>query len=74
MIAPADPITLTVPRTLADSLLMLTADLQERMHALLERNTDGALSADEKSELTALVHVAEFEQIVLAAIHAQERR
>jgi hypothetical protein len=60
-----------VPRTLADSLLILSAGLQDRMHSLLERNTDGELSADEKSELTALVHVAEFEQIVLAAVKTE---
>lgn len=38
------------------------------MHALLERNTDGQLSASEKAELDTLVRIAEFGQIVSMAL------
>jgi hypothetical protein len=41
------------------------------MHELLERNTDGTLSVNEKSELDTLVRVAQFGQIVSMAMHPQ---
>jgi hypothetical protein len=37
------------------------------MHELLERNTDGLLSAVERSELETLVKMAEFAQLLALA-------
>ena len=34
------------------------------MHALLERNTDGALSSVEREELETLVQMAQFAQVL----------
>ena len=42
--------------------------LADRMHELLERNTEGALSAIEREELEGLVEMAEFAQVLAAAI------
>ena len=64
----ADPITFTLPRTLADGIAELSADLTDRMHHLLERNTDGQLGTLEIAELETLVRMAEFGQIVSMAL------
>ncbi len=68
-----DPITVSVPRDVADGIVQLSADLTDRMHALLERNTDGALAATERAELETLVRMAQFGQIVAMAIKPQGR-
>jgi hypothetical protein len=70
----ADPITFSVPRAVATDILALSSELTDRMHALLERNTDGGLTAVEKSELETLVRVAEFGQIVSMALQPQGAR
>jgi hypothetical protein len=66
----ADAITFTVPRrTLAD-ISQLSAELTDRMHELLERNTDGRLNSTERAELDTLVRMAEFGQIVSTALQS----
>ena len=63
-----DSITVSVPRTVLTDIVQLSSELIDRMHALLERNTDGQLSASEKAELDTLVRIAEFGQIVSMAL------
>jgi hypothetical protein len=70
MIQSADPITLSVPRTMLADIAELSGDLTDRMHELLERNTDGRLAPTEKIELQTLVRMAEFGQIVSMALAA----
>jgi hypothetical protein len=64
MSEPAQPITLTIPPHVVAELPRLSAELNERMHELLERNTDGALSTIERRELGTLVRMAGFGQIL----------
>jgi len=71
MVQAADPITFSVPRTVLADIAKLSAELTDRMHALLERNTDGQLTRTEKAELETLVRMAEFGQIVSTALHPQ---
>ena len=71
MIQTADPVTFSVPRTVLSHIAQLSEELTDRMHALLERNTDGQLSSTEKAELEALVRIAEFGQIVSMALQRQ---
>ena len=66
-----EAVTLTVPRSAVGGVLALSATLLDRMHELLGRNTDGALSAVEREELETLVHMAQFGQIVSMALGAQ---
>ena len=68
MIAPNDPVTVTLPRSTVGGILALSAELTDRMHALLERNTDGALGPVERAELETLVQMAHFGQIVSMAV------
>jgi len=69
----ADAVTISVPRTTLSAIAQLSAELTDRMHALLERNTDGQLNATEKAELEMLVQMAEFGQIVSLALKARAR-
>jgi len=71
MIQSADPITFSVPRKVLTDIVQLSAELTDRMHELLEKNTDGQLGAIERTELEALVRVAEFGQIVSMALQPQ---
>ncbi len=66
-----DTITVTLPRSAVTDVLSLSAELTDQMHALLERNTDGALNETEKSELEALVRVAQVGQILSMSIQRQ---
>ena len=70
MSAPHGSITLTFPQHLADELPTLSAELTDRMHELLERNTDGALDAVQQRELDTLVRMSQFAQI-LATVPTQ---
>jgi hypothetical protein len=71
MIQAADPVTFSVPRTVLSDIVRLSADLTDRMHELLERNTDGQLNPNERAELETLVHIAEFGQIISLALDSQ---
>lgn len=62
-----DALTLTIPRAMVADLPVLCTELTDRMHELLERNTDAALSAIEKSELETLVQMAQFAQVLAVA-------
>jgi hypothetical protein len=73
MVQAADPITFSVPRTVLSDIVELSADLTDRLHELLERNTDGALPPLEKAELETLVKMAEFGQIVSMALQPQDK-
>jgi hypothetical protein len=69
----ANEITLTFPRSAVGDVLSLSAELTDRLHELLERNTDGALSAVERAELATLVHMSQFSQLVSMALKASEK-
>lgn len=68
MEAVSAPITLTIPPQVASELPSLANDLTERMHELLERNTDGALEDAERRELETLVHMAQFAQLLATLV------
>ena len=68
MAAHADSVTLTLPRSAVPDVATLSATLLDRMHALLERNTDGALSSVEREELETLVQMAQFAQVLSTAL------
>ncbi len=60
-------LTFTLPRSLLPELPVFAEALNDRMHLLLERNTEGALSDNERIELESLVQMAQFAQILAAA-------
>jgi hypothetical protein len=71
MVALSDAITFTVPRSAVGGLMSISQDLLDRMHELLERNTEGGLSVVEGRELETLVCMAQFGQIVTMALQTQ---
>ena len=74
MIRPADPITVSVPRDILADIVEVSAGLADRMHELLERNTDGALTPTETSELESIVRIAELGQIATLALQSSGER
>jgi hypothetical protein len=66
-----DPVTFSVPRTVLSDIVRLSSELTDRMHELLERNTDAQLGPTEKAELETLVRMAQFGQIVSMALQTQ---
>ena len=68
MSEPKDPISFSVPRNLLSEILRLSDSLTDRMHEFLEANTDRNLNSIEQAELEALVRIAQFGQIVSAAL------
>lgn len=70
MATTGEAVTLTLPRAAIGGVLSLVDDLNERMHQLLERNTDGALSSVERAELETLVQMAHFGQMVSMALQS----
>jgi hypothetical protein len=68
MVSPNDNITLTLPRPILAGLSGVSASFADRMHGLLDKNSDGTISAQEKSELEALVRIAQLDQIVTLAL------
>lgn len=73
MVQATDPITVSVPRSVLTDIVELSDELNDRMHALLERNTDGALNSTAKAELETLVRMSEFGQIVSMALQPTGR-
>jgi hypothetical protein len=67
----ADAVTFSVPRAAVDDVQTLAASLVEKMHELLERNTEGTLSETERESLDTLVRMAQFAQIVSMGLGAQ---
>ena len=61
-------ITVTLPASVANDMPVMAQRLVDRMHELLERNTDDQLDPVEREELEALVEMAEFAQVVAAAV------
>jgi hypothetical protein len=70
MADPGEPVVLTLPRSAVTDVLTISASLLDRMHELLERNTDGSIAPIEREELETLVQMAEFGQILSAAVRA----
>ncbi len=62
-----ETVVLTLPRSVVPELPSLSRGLNDRMHGLLERNTEGTLSATEREELETLVEMAQFAQILAMA-------
>lgn len=69
MAAATSHLILTIPRAIVGDLPALSRGLTDRMHALLERNTEGALTGVEREELETLVAMAQFAQIIAMAAH-----
>lgn len=63
------PITVTLPANIASEFHVMAERLVDRMHELLELNTDGRLNDLQKDELRSLVEMAEFAQVFATAIH-----
>jgi hypothetical protein len=74
MIQTADPITFSVPRKMLSDIVQLSGELTDRMHELLERNTDGQLRESEKAELETLTRMAQFGQVVSMALQTESIR
>ena len=74
MSASEETVVLTIPRAFLPELPALSKGLTDRMHALLERNTDGALTATEREELEALVQMAQFAQVLAMAAQGGNAR
>ena len=70
MISADDSVTLTLPRSVVSDVVSFSADLLDRMHELLEHNTEGTLNALEREELQTLVRMAQFGQIVSMALQS----
>lgn len=65
---PSGSITVTLPASVAADIPVMAQRLVDRMHELLERNTDGHLSDAEREEVEALVEMAEFAQLFASAV------
>jgi hypothetical protein len=68
MSSAAETVVLTLPRSLVPELPALSKSLTDRMHGLLERNTEGTLTAAEREELETLVQMAQFAEILAMAV------
>lgn len=62
-------ITVTLPASVACEFPTMAQRLVQRMHDLLERNTEDQLNELEREELEALVEMAEFAQVFATAVH-----
>jgi hypothetical protein len=63
-----DSVTFTLPRSAVPEVIALSRHLLDRMHELLEQNTEGTLSEDRRDELESLVELAQFGQLVSTAL------
>jgi hypothetical protein len=68
MSAASETLVLAIPRAVVAELPSLSKDLSHRMHALLERNTEGTLGAAEREGLETLVQMAQLAQILVMAV------
>ena len=73
MAGTGESVTFSLPRSAVGDVISISDSLLDQMHALLERNTDGALSAIEREELETLTRMAQFGQIISLALRAQDR-
>jgi hypothetical protein len=74
LVQATDPVTISVPRKILASIVELSSEMTDRMHQLLEKNTDGDLGAHEKAELESLVRIAELGQITASFCSCYRRR
>lgn len=68
-----EAVTLTLTRSAVPDVISLSESLLDRMHALLERNTECSLSDVEREELEMLAQVAQFGQIVSMALQHADK-
>ena len=68
MVQSTGSIVFSVPRSVLSSIAELSVELSDRMHKLLEKNTNGRLASTEKAELKALIRITECGQIVSMAL------
>jgi hypothetical protein len=66
-----ESVLLSLPRSAVADVISMSDSLVERMHALLERNTDGELTDIEQEELETLTRMAQFGQVIALALRAQ---
>ena len=66
-----ESVTVTLPRSAVGGVLSLSKALLDRMHELLERNTDGSLSTSEQQQLEVLVEMAQFGQLLSMTLQTQ---
>lgn len=66
----SESITLKLPRSALPDVIAMSDALIDRMHELLERNTDRQLSPLEHVEAEMLVELAQFSQIVALSMQA----
>ena len=64
----ADNDTVAIPRPILAGLSGVSASFTERMHELLEKNSEGTIGVSEKRELEVLVRVAKIDQVVTLAL------
>lgn len=65
-----ESVTLTFPRSVVADVRSLSGALLDRMHELLERNNEGALTDVEREALETLVQMAQFGQLITTALAA----
>lgn len=66
--ATSECVTVSLPRSALPEVVSLSATLVERMHQLLERNTNASLTPLEREEVETLVAMAQFSQIVAMSL------
>jgi hypothetical protein len=64
----SDSVSLTFPSAVIAEVIALSDGLLDRMHHLLERNTEGMLSGVEREELETLVRMASFSEMLSTAL------
>ena len=73
MSSSSETITFTFPAGAVAELPLISGELLDRMHELLERNTDGLLNQIETRELETLAQMTQFLQILeMSAARAAE--
>jgi len=65
--------TITVPRPVLEGLSGISATFADRMHELLDKNSEGTISMEEKRILEMLVKVAKLDQVVTLALEISSR-
>ena len=64
MPAMKEEVVIRLSRDVIDDVQRFVATHADRLHELLYRNTDDALSADERRELDALVYIGQVGQLL----------
>ena len=66
-----DLVTISLPREVWKEISHASPEMIERLHVLLERNTDGRLTSTERAELRVLIRIAEVCQIISQALQTK---